>query len=102
MSETHWQINRYMNILNLQNMLKVHNIPYIFKNALEFCSNDTRYHYYSSRIDTHNYKGYNDQSESFFEHCLDAGFDINGQLFHHHKIEAHTYWADKLFRENFS
>jgi hypothetical protein len=102
MSEPHWQINRYMNILNLQSMLKVHNIPYIFKNALEFCSNDTRYQYYSSRIDRRNYKGYNDESESFFEHCLDAGFSIEGQLFHHHKIEAHTYWADKLFRENFS
>ena len=102
MSETHWEINRYMNILNLQSMLKVHDIPYIFKNSLEFCSKNTRFQYYSSRIDTRNYKGYNDQSESFFEHCLDAGFSIKGQALHHHKIEAHTYWADKLFRENFS
>lgn len=102
MSETHWEVNRYMNILNLQSMLKVHDISYIFKNSLEFCSANTRFQYYNSRVDGKNYKGFTDQRESFFEHCLDAGFSIDGQLLHHHKEDAHAYWAEKLFNENFS
>lgn len=100
-SDVHWDINRYMNVINLQNMLKVHQIKYIFRNALEQCNENDRFIYYRSRVDASNFKGLTNNNLSFYEHCLNQGFDITGQLLHHHKEEAHEYWADKLFKENF-
>ena len=101
MNELHWQVNRYLNILHLQNLLKAHDIKYVFRNALEMCEIDNRYSYYIDRIDKSQYKYFDDQTQSFFEHCLENGHSIEGQLFHHHKEDAHEYWANKLFTEMF-
>ena len=101
-NEFHWEVNRYLNIIYLQNFLKVHNIPYIFRNAFGSCASGERYGFYEQQVDQTRYVGMQDTNQSFFEHCLDNGFSIEGQLYMHHKEDAHDYWAEKLFNENFA
>lgn len=99
-SEVHWEINRYLNIIRTQTLLKSLGAKYIFRNAFTQAQKEPRYERYYTKIDESNYPHLFNINESFFEHCLDKGFDIDGQLLHHHKIEAHTYWAEKLYNEH--
>ena len=98
----HWEINRYLNVINLQTILESYNIPYIFRNGFQSCAVGKRYSYYQKKVLSENFYKFTDVSESFFEHCLNAGFSIEGQKHWHHRKDAHTYWANKLYRENFS
>jgi hypothetical protein len=36
-----------------------------------------------------------------YEHCLNAGFSVDGQQYDHHRQPAHEYWANRLYQENF-
>ena len=98
----HWEINRYLNIINLQTILEAHQIPYIFRNGFQSCASDNRYSYYQNKINLDKFYKFNDTSESFFEHCVAAGFSVEGQKYWHHRKDAHTYWASRLYDQNFS
>lgn len=101
--DTHWQINRYMNIIGLQTILKNYNARFIFRNAFECCNNDdNRFSDYYNLIDKETFIGIDDKGESFFEHCLNSGFSIEKQLLWHHGLDAHTYWANKIMKESIS
>lgn len=101
-NETHWEINKYNNIIQTQTLLKSFNLPYIFGNAFQSCAQGDRYNRYLNLIDQEKFKNPASDDHSFFEHCLANGFSIEGQRFWHHKIDAHTYWAERLFNQNFS
>ena len=101
-NEEHWEINRYLNIINLQTILELYEFPFIFRNAFQACATGIRYIDYFDKINTSRFAGFNDPKQSFFEHCLDAGFSIEGQQFWHHRIGAHEYWANHLYEQNFS
>lgn len=101
-NEEHWEINRYLNIINLQTLLQANEFPCIFKNGFQSCANGPRYDYYQKKIVNEKFVGYNDPKMSFFEHCLARGFSIDGQEYWHHTKAAHDYWADLLYLENFS
>lgn len=100
-NDEHWEVNRYLNVINLQTILEAHRISYIFRNGFQDCSNQTRYAYYQSKINSKNFYKFDDKSESFFEHCVTEGFSVEGQQFWHHRKDAHTYWASRLFNQNF-
>lgn len=102
LNDTHWEVNRYLNIINLQTILEMQELPYIFGNGFQACAKGSRYDYYSNKINKSKFLDYNDETRSFFQHCLDAGFSIDGQQFWHHKKEAHEYWATLLYHQNFS
>jgi hypothetical protein len=101
-NETHWEINKYNNIIQTQTLLKSLNLQYVFGNAFQACAQGERYQKYSNLIDRTKFKNPFDEKESFFENCLANGFSVEGQKYWHHKLEAHTYWTDRLFKENFS
>lgn len=101
-NEEHWEINRYLNAINLQTVLESFNFKYIFRNGFQACATDSRYLYYQQKIKQNNFIGFGDTKYSFFEHCLDAGFSVEGQQYWHHRKEAHEYWANILFTQNFS
>tara|TARA_B100000497_G_C7676859_1_gene408966 strand:+ start:316 stop:1050 length:735 start_codon:yes stop_codon:yes gene_type:complete len=96
-NHTQWDINRYNNIILTQEFLKSNNCRYIFRNAFQCCSPDKRYQYYIDKIDKDNFLHFDNAEQSFYEHCLDKGFDTKGQKYWHHKLEAHNYWANLLF-----
>lgn len=97
LNHTQWDINRYNNIISTQEILKSKGYKYIFRNAFQCCENKPRYQYYIDRLDKENFLHWDNAEESFYEHCFHKGFDISNQQFWHHKIDAHTYWAEKLF-----
>lgn len=99
LNDTHWQIQKYLNIIYLQTILKGFNAKYIFKNAHIALPRAGRYKSYYEQIDSKYFIGLFDENNSFFEHCLNAGYDIDGQMYWHHKLPAHTYWANKLYKE---
>ena len=101
-SNEHWEVNRYLNIINLQTILEANRFPFIFKNAFQSCATGARYEYYQNKIIKERFIGYNNSKLSFFEHCLDQGFSVDGQEYWHHTKAAHDYWADLLYLENFS
>lgn len=101
-NEEHWEINRYLNIINLQTILEAHQIPYIFRNGFQSCAVGDRYSYYQTKINSRNFYKFDDNSESFFEHCIAAGFSVEGQKYWHHRKDAHTYWANRLYDQNFA
>lgn len=96
-NQSHWDINRYNNIIQTQEFLKSNNCKYIFRNAFQCCENKPRYQYYIDKIDKENFLHFDNIEESFYEHCFNAGFDTSGQEHWHHRIDAHTYWANRLF-----
>ena len=100
-NEEHWEINRYLNIINLQTILKSNNLNYIFKNGFQWCAAGERYNYYRDKIDNKKFIGFDNEEHSFFEHCLNEGFSIAGQQYYHHRQAAHEYWANRLYHENF-
>lgn len=100
--ETHWEINRYMNIINLQTILKNYRAKFIFRNGFDYCKIGKRFENYQSLIDTETFRYFDNQKESFFENCLNAGHSVEGQQYWHHKLDAHTYWANKLYQEEFN
>lgn len=91
-----WNINRYNNIIQTQELLKAYNLKYIFRNAFQCCENTPRYTYYIDKIDKDNFLDFDNAEESFWEHCLSQGFDTVGQQYWHHRLPAHTYWANKI------
>ena len=97
--DCHWEINRYLNILQIQELLKAHGAKYVFRNGFNCAVKALRYEQYYTKIDQDNFYGLFDKSESFFEHCLEAGFSIEGQQYWHHGIDAHEYWADRLYNQ---
>lgn len=99
LKDTHWHIQKYLNVIYLQTILKNFKARYIFKNGFDPLPLQTRYDQYSKKIDTKNFVNPFSEDGSFFEHCLQAGHNINGQEFWHHKLPAHTYWANKLYTE---
>lgn len=101
MNPVHVNINRYLNVIYLQEYLKSNNLQYIFRNAYSFCASGKRYKKYIKLIDTKNFLGCWNIEESFYEHCLQQGYSIEGQAYAHHKKEAHDYWAEKLFKDHF-
>lgn len=101
LNEEHWEINRYLNVINLQTILEAYGIPYVFRNSFQSCAIGDRYSYYRSKIKSENFYKFSDNSESFFEHCISAGFSVEGQQYWHHRKDAHTYWANRLYNCNF-
>lgn len=101
LNEEHWEINRYLNIINLQSILELHNFSFIFKNGFQSCASGDRYSYYQKKIKCEKFYKFTDISESFFEHCASAGFSVEGQQYWHHRKEAHTYWANRLYQRFF-
>lgn len=97
----HWEINRYNNIIQTQELLKAHGAKYVFRNSFQCCNNSARYEYYAKRIDKENFLDWDNPQESFYEHCSNNGFDTTDQEYWHHKLPAHTYWADKLLASSF-
>ena len=96
-----WQVNRYMNIIELQSFLKAHNLSYTFRNSFQACENSKRYKYYADKIDKDNFLYWDDENFSFFENCLNQGHSVEGQMYWHHRLPAHTYWANELWESNF-
>jgi hypothetical protein len=92
-----WNINRYNNIIQTQEFLKAHGCKYVFRNAFQCCDTSARYTYYAQRIDKQHFLDYDNAEESFYEHCLNKGYGVEGQQYWHHKLDAHTYWANRLF-----
>lgn len=99
LQDTHWHIQKYLNIIYLQTMLKSFKANYLFKNAMTPLLLQPRYEQYSEKIDTTNFIDAYVEDGSFFENCLQAGYDIDGQVYWHHKLPAHKYWANKLYVE---
>ena len=95
-----WNINRYNNIIQTQELLKSKGYKYIFRNAFQCCENTSRYKYYVDKIDKENFLNFDNKNESFYEHCLNNGFSTDGQEYWHHRLEAHIYWANKLVLES--
>ena len=95
-NQVQWDINRYNNIIRTQELLKSYGYKYIFRNGFQCCENKPRFQYYIDKIDKENFLHFDNLQESFYEHCVDAGFDISGQEHWHHKLDAHTYWANRL------
>lgn len=98
-NHTQWDINRYNNIIQTQTLLQEHN--YVFRNAFQCCENKPRYKYYIDKLDKSRFLHWDNADESFYDHCTNAGFNTDGQQYWHHKLDAHTYWAEKLFTELF-
>ena len=82
-------------------MLKAHGAKYVFRNAFQCCNNSSRYDYYAQRIDKEHFLDWDNSEESFYEHCSNNGFNTADQEYWHHKLPAHTYWADKLWESSF-
>ena len=91
-----WEINRYNNIIQTQELLKAHSCRYLFRNAFQCCNSSARYTYYAQRVDKENFLDYDNPEESFYEHCVNKGFSVEGQQYWHHRLDAHTYWANRL------
>jgi hypothetical protein len=101
-NETHWEINKLLNIIKVQTILKSYNANYAFYNAFNSNVNDDRFKKYHDLIDQQKFKNMFDQSQSFYYWALEQGHDINGQMYWHHKLPAHTAYAEKLFRDLFA
>jgi hypothetical protein len=100
-SETHWEINRLMNIIKTQTLLTSLGAKFAFYNAFDPLIKSKRYQKYHQLIDhTKYYKPFK-ESQSFYYWGIEKGHDINGQVFWHHKLPAHIEYAKKLFRELF-
>ena len=52
-------------------------------------------------INKENFLYWDDENYSFFENCLNQGYSVEGQMYWHHRLPAHTYWADELWESNF-
>jgi hypothetical protein len=100
-NETHWEINKLLNIIKLQTILKSHNAKYAFYNAFTPCLKKDRFKKYHDLIDQQNFKNMFDQTYTFYYWALNAGHNIDGQLLWHHKLPAHIDYAKKLFRDLF-
>lgn len=95
-NHTTWDINRYNNIIQTQELLKSYGYKYVFRNAFQCCENKPRYQYYINKLDKDNFLDWDNAEESFYEHCINQGFSVEGQQYWHHGLDAHTYWAKKL------
>lgn len=96
LNHTQWDINRYNNIIQTQEFLKSNGYKYVFRNAFQCCENRPRYKYYIDKLDKDNFLHWDNAEESFYDHCINVGYDVEGQQYWHHKLDAHTYWAKKL------
>lgn len=102
LNHTQWDINRYLNIIELQTLFKAYGYSYTFRNSFQCCENRPRYQQYIDKIDKNNFLYFDDSSQSFYEHCFQKGFDTKGQRYWHHKLPAHTYWAKTLLESSFA
>jgi hypothetical protein len=100
-NETHWEINKLLNIIKTQSLLKSHGAQYAFYNAFTPCVNNERYKNYHTLIDQENFKYMFEQKQTFYYWALLNGHSIDGQKYWHHKLLAHSGYANKLFFELF-
>lgn len=98
-NETHWEINKLLNIIKTQTHLESIGAKYKFYNAFNPCIDETRYYSYHELINRKNFKYLFEKNQSFYFWGLENGFDIEGQMYWHHKLPAHTEYANKLFFE---
>lgn len=101
-SETHWEINRLLNIIKTQALLKSLGAKYAFYNSFDPLIKSKRYQKYHQLIDENTYHKPFKQNQSFYYWAIDKGHNIEGQVFWHHKLPAHTAYAKKLFLELFT
>jgi hypothetical protein len=101
-NETHWEINKLLNIIKVQTILKSYNADYAFYNAFTPNINKNRFKKYHDLIDQQKFKNMFDRSQSFYYWALEQGHDIDGQIYWHHKLPAHTAYTKKLFRDLFT
>ena len=96
-NETHWEINKLLNIIKTQTILKNFRAQYSFYNAFTPCINNDRFKKYHELIDQSKFKNIFEKEQTFYYWALSKGHDINGQKFWHHKLSAHAEYARKLF-----
>lgn len=99
LNSTHSEINRYNNIIYLQTILKAMGLKYIFRNGFTCSVDDNRYSNYIKQIDRVNFFGLTDINETYFEHCENKGFPRSSSDFWHLPLEAHNYWANKIYHD---
>jgi hypothetical protein len=101
LNPSHWEINRYNNIIYLQTILKAMGLKYIFRNGFTCAVNNKRYKNYIKHVDLKNFVGLTDLTKTYFEHCESVGFKKSSNEFWHLPLEAHTYWANVVYDDIF-
>jgi len=100
-NETHWEINKLLNIIKTQTILTSFGAQYAFCNAFTECVKDKRFEKYHNLIDQKKFRYMFDKNQSFYFWAIERGHSIEGQLYWHHKLPAHIDYAEKLFLEIF-
>ena len=101
LNETNWEINRFLNIIRTQTLLKSLGAQYSFHNAFTSCIKEDRYKKYHDLIDKNHFHNMTEKDCTFYYWALNREHDIKGQLHWHHKEPAHSDWADFLFKSLF-
>lgn len=100
-NQTHWEINRLLCIIRTQALLKSLGAQFKFYNAFDTLANGKRYKKYHKLIDKAIFHEPFNEDQTFYYWALNRGHDIKGQQYWHHKLPAHTAYANKLFSELF-
>lgn len=98
-NETHWEINKLMNMIKTQTILKSFGAKFRFYNAFDVCSESDRYQQYHNLLDLDTTADLFTENQSFYYWAIANGHSIDGQLYWHHKLPAHTAYANKLYAE---
>lgn len=97
----HWEVNRLLCIIRTQALLNSMGAKFKFYNAFNPLTEGKRYKKYHKLINKTTFHEPFNQDQSFYYWAINQGHDIKGQLFWHHKLPAHTEYANKLLAELF-
>lgn len=97
----HWEIDRLLCIIRTQALLNSMGAKFKFYNAFNPLTEGKRYKKYHKLINKTTFHEPFNQDQSFYYWAINQGHDIKGQLFWHHKLPAHTEYANKLLAELF-
>lgn len=96
-NEEYTEINNLLHILNLQNFLKLQNIPYIFVNTnYIFAKMHRTLRWYFNLVDTLRYPKFDDATMNFYPRYKELGYDNPLAKYGHHGEQAHKDYSQYL------
>lgn len=96
-NEFYNEINNMLHILNLQNFLKLHQIPYIMVNTnYMFEKMHSTLRWYFRLVDAKRYPNFSDNKENFYPKYKALGYTNPLAKYFHHGEEAHLHYSKYL------
>lgn len=96
-NEYYTEINNMMHIINLQNFLKLHDIPYMMVNTnYMFEKMHCTIRWYFKLIDTLRYPNFENNQENFYPKYKNLGYSNPLAKYYHHGLDAHLDYSKHI------